>query len=411
MIDVAVVGGGPVGLATAIAARRHGLAVTVLEAGSATPRDKACGEGLMPSGARALRTLGVDPAALGAAFTGIRFVSTEHLADGLFTDGPGYGVRRLDLHAALVERARAAGAELRFGVRATGLGGGGVVTDQGPVAARFVVGADGLRSAVRTWSGLGAVRRERRGARFGVRRHVAVAPWSDRVEVHWADDPRRAAAASVEAYVTPVGPPGDRYVGVALLWRALPGAAVGLSPASRPRFDQLLACFPTLAERLAAGAPRSTDRGAGPFLQPVGRVAKGRVALVGDAAGYVDAITGEGLGLGFAGAELLAAALASGDLAGYARAHRRLVRIPFLATHGLLLAERHAWLRRRLLATFARDPAVFASMLAVLDRDRAPGVALLLRLAAGLLRRPRLVPASPPSCPTDCRTHPKEAPR
>ena len=108
--------------------------------------------------------------------------------------------------------------------------------------------------------------------------------------MHWAD--------GVEAYVTPVA---RDEVGVALLWRG--GSA---------RYEDLLARFPALAARLAGAPRRSSVRGAGRFQQRAARRFAPGVALVGDAAGYLDAISGEGLTLGFRCAEALAEMLAAG---------------------------------------------------------------------------------------------------
>jgi flavin-dependent dehydrogenase len=87
------------------------------------------------------------------------------------------------------------------------------------------------------------------------------------------------------------------------------------------------------------------------------------LALVGDAAGYVDALTGEGLGIAFAEAHALAAALAVGDLSLYARAYRRIVGAPERLTHATLLLTRHQSLRRRVIGVLGRDPRLFARLL------------------------------------------------
>src|SRR5690606_31720523 len=134
---------------------------------------KACGEGLMPAGVRALRALGVEVPH--ARLRGVRNLDGGIAFEGLFPDGePAWGVRRTALHAALVELAGREGVDLRVGVRATGLGDGGVATTRGPLRADHVVGADGLHSRIRAWAGIAA--RPGPVRRYGVRRHFRIAP-------------------------------------------------------------------------------------------------------------------------------------------------------------------------------------------------------------------------------------------
>jgi flavin-dependent dehydrogenase len=359
-IDLLVVGGGPAGLATAIEARRAGLAVRVLDRGR-PPIDKACGEGLMPDAAARLAELGVVlPPGQSYRFRGIRYLDGPLAATGDFPQGSGLGVRRLALHAALVRRAEEVGAELAWGVVVRGLRAGGVETESGTLAAPWVVGADGLHSKVRRWAGLEAPPAPRR--RFGVRRHFAVAPWSEYVEVHWGP--------GCEAYVTPVAPD---LVGVAFLWSGDPAD-----------FDGLLARFPALASRLAGAPAASRDRGAGPLEQRVQGVMSGRVALVGDAAGYLDAITGEGIAVALHQARALVAAVVAGDLRRYAAAHRRLGRVPNALTSLVLALELRPRLRARALAALAAEPALFARLLGIHARSLPPrglGLDGALRLA------------------------------
>ena len=343
--DLVVVGGGPAGLAAAIAACRKGLRCVVLEQGE-SGRDKACGEGLLPDGAAALRELGVPLEGLGRPFRGIRFHDPWHGVEADFPGERGLAVRRTALHAALAEAARRAGVEVRWRSRVDGLEPGGVRTAGGTVAGGVVVGADGLHSRVRRWAGLDAAPGRHR--RFGLRRHYEVAPWSERVEVGWV--------AGCEAYVTPVA---ERLVGVAMLWSKAPRGHA---------FEALLARFPDLAARLAGAPVASSDRGSGPFDQRSRAVARGRVALIGDAAGYVDPITGEGLGIALREALALAESLAGGGLDAYARASRQLRRLPEALTRLLLIAERRPAWRRRFFAALEREPRLFARLLAVHSR-------------------------------------------
>jgi flavin-dependent dehydrogenase len=361
--EIAVVGGGPVGLATAIFARRRGLEVTVFDR-RRPPIDKACGEGLMPDGVELLEEMGIDVGSLPAVpFSGIRYLDREESAEGRFSKRPGLGLRRTVLHSALAEKARQCGVHLRWGVRVEGLEDGVVASSKGLVRARWIVGADGLHSRVREMSGLKVHVGRRR--RYGVRRHYSVAPWSRLVEVYWAD--------SCEAYVTPVD---EGEVGVALLWSA-----------GKARFDDLLKRFPRLAQRLESAESSSSDRGAGPLAQHPERVHRGNVALVGDAAGYLDAITGEGLALGFHQARAVVQAIQDGRLESYQREFDRLVAWPFALIRCLLFAERHPRLRRRLIRALGRDPELFSRLLSAHAGEIRPqqlGVGTVSRLLLGI---------------------------
>ncbi|BDH06312.1 NAD(P)/FAD-dependent oxidoreductase [Streptomyces seoulensis] len=331
MIDVLVAGGGPAGLAAAVHARLAGLTVVVVEPRTA-PVDKACGEGVMPGGVAALRALGVEAA--GRELRGIRYVDGARRAEAPFRDSPGLGVRRTTLHHALHERALSLGVHVEPGkvgeVRQTPDG----VTAAG-ITARWLIAADGLHSPTRRRLGLelpGGAR-----GRYGLRRHYRVEPWTDFVEVHWS--------GHGEAYVTPVA---DDLVGVAVLSRVRRG------------YDEHLAGFPALTAVLR-GAAATQVRGAGPLLQRVRRRVAGRVLLVGDAAGYVDALTGEGIALALATAEAAVRGVVAGRPERYERDWTLLTRRHRLLTRALLAASGRPGTARLVVPLACRVPAVFSA--------------------------------------------------
>ncbi|MPW65779.1 hypothetical protein CPI28_04250, partial [Moraxella catarrhalis] len=96
--EVVIIGGGPAGLAAAIALREKGIECMVGEA-LEPPIDKGCGEGLMPDAIQSLKTLGVEISEEdGYPFRGIRFANSAHRVHGYFPNGIGMGVRRTRLH-------------------------------------------------------------------------------------------------------------------------------------------------------------------------------------------------------------------------------------------------------------------------------------------------------------------------
>jgi flavin-dependent dehydrogenase len=333
MMDVLVVGGGPAGLATAIRCAQAGLQVTVAEP-RAAPIDKACGEGLMPAAVTRLRAIGVQP--VGLPFRGIRYLDPRHRADAYFRGGYGLGVRRTALHAALTQRA----AQLAIPVVQTRVTRFTQYADRVAAAgieARYLVAADGLHSSIRRACELDAPPASH--PRFGLRRHYRIAPWSDLVEVYWS--------SGAEAYVTPVA---DQLVGVAVLG------------GSRGDFDSRLAAFPALRERLAAAEPAGGVRGAGPLRQDVRCRVYANVLLVGDASGYIDALTGEGISVGLAQAAALVECLLSGSVADYEQAWRRVSRKSRFLTAGLLWSRHRSLLAPHIVPAAERFPRLFTSI-------------------------------------------------
>src|SRR5258708_21568968 len=181
-VGVLVIGGGPAGLAAAIAARMKGFDVTVAD-GAKPPIDKACGEGLMPGTLRALCELGVAiSAADGQVFRGIRFLDSASSVEASFSGTSGFGMRRTILHQKMVERAEECGVALLWNTAVTHLSSEGAVLGEKVVKPRWIVGADGIHSRVRRWIGLGSTKRPEK--RFAQRRHFRVKPWTDCIECH-----------------------------------------------------------------------------------------------------------------------------------------------------------------------------------------------------------------------------------
>jgi flavin-dependent dehydrogenase len=331
LIDILVAGGGPAGLATGINAALAGFEAVVVEPRPA-PVDKACGEGVMPGGVTGLRSIGVR--ANGWALRGIRYLDERHQAEAAFGKGHGLGVRRTELHAALSRRAAELGVEVRCG-RVDDLRQHDDSVEAAGLRARWLVAADGLHSPLRALLGLELP--DRRPRRYGLRQHYRIAPWTDFVEVHWAP--------GGEAYVTPVG---ENLVGVAML------------SSLRRGYSEHLADFPALRARL--DAPVATRvRGAGPMRQRVRARVAGRVLLVGDAAGYTDALTGEGVSLALHSARALVHCLRTGRPQAYERAWRRLSLRHRMLTSALLTARHNTATARLIVPAAQRLPAVFTA--------------------------------------------------
>ena len=357
--DVLVVGAGPAGIATAIAASLKGFQVVVADLRK-PPIDKPCGEGLLPEAVRALRALGIHlNAATACPLRGIRFEGDGWCATAELARGTAFGVRRTALHDLLVERAREAGVKFRWGARVSGLSARGAVVDGNEFACRWVVGADGQSSLVRKWAGFGPIRRA--SSRFGFRRHFAMAPWSDLVELYWADD--------CQMFVTPTA---RDEVCVALL-----------ADDSRMRVENALARFPVVEKRLRGAKRFPSELGAITVLGKSSRVVRGNVAVIGDASFTVDAIAGQGVGLAFQQAIALADALACNEPRRYEAAHRRITRMPWRVTRLMLAVARRAWLRRKALRLFAARPDLFSQVVSVHTGEK-PADDLKVREVFGL---------------------------
>jgi flavin-dependent dehydrogenase len=344
-MDVAVLGGGPAGLAAALALRQRGGSVALYDA-QHPPIEKACGEGLMPESVRILEELGVPLGSEdGAMFAGISFYDRSSVAHGGFSRGWGLGVRRTRLHSRMVERAAEAGIELHWGSGVGTVAEGGFAAAGIPIRADFFVIADGLCSTLARAAGF----REQRcsSMRYASRQRFRCAPqsasWAGSVEVHWGH--------REQLYLTPIG---ENELSIALL-----------TGTRGRRLRDALPDFPAVAQRLDGASCTSTDRGAVTKTRRLRQVLRGNIAVLGDASGSVDAITGEGLLSAFRQARALAEALAAGRPARYVTAHRHIARNPHRMARLLLLLDRHPQLRIRFTAALAAQPEVFAALLRV----------------------------------------------
>ena len=351
--DVFIVGGGPAGLAAAIAARQKGFRVCIADRAT-PPVDKACGEGLMPAGIAALRELGITiPAEQSFPFQGIRFVEGNLAAQSRFPNECGMGIRRTTLHGILVGRADALGVEMHWGKRVIGLNPRGngnseqrsdISLEGRAIRARWIIGADGHNSRVRQWARFAPLRNK--GLRYGFRSHFQIAPWSNYVEVHWGPE--------CQIYVTPVG---HREVCVAVL-------------AANPklRLAGALPLFPAVARHLQHAVPLTVEMGGISSTITMTAVTRRQivpVALIGDASGSLDAIAGEGISLAFHQALALADALKRNDLTVYEAEHRRSRKRPIVMSRLLVALSRHSRLRNRVLSAFASEPSLFSKLVAV----------------------------------------------
>lgn len=325
------------------------MSVTVAD-GAVPPVEKPCGEGLMPETQVALREMGISLSLQeGYRFRGIRFLQGDSHVCSDFPSGQGTGLRRTLLHDKLIARAEQCGVRLLWKTPVLGISQAGVNLSSGFHASRWIVGADGSGSRVRRWSGLDDSHQKTQ--RHASRRHYRMRPWSDYMEIYWG--------RGVQAYVTPVG---SEEICIVLTG----------TRAEDVHFDGALRNWPELNERLAHATMSTRERGVLTYMRSLREVFKGNVALIGDASGGVDAITGEGLRLAFRQAGVLADAIEHGNLQNYASSHRKLSRHPMMMGRILLALGKHDKFRVRVLQMFAKNPELFARIVAIHCGDDAP---------------------------------------
>lgn len=379
-VEVLVVGGGPTGSALALALQKRGREVLLVDAGAS--RSKICGEGILPLGWAVLESLGVSRHLR-------RYAAIEELSYQMpSSDGkrmhqlraslslPSRGVARESLSQALEESLAEDGVSVWRGTRfrSLTLEPNGVHVrlegeSQGEVRCRLLVGADGLRSRIREQAGL-ASPQPRRFSRWGAR-------------MYFRDDALRKAVTvtlgeGVETYLTPLG---DGLHGLAFLWSP---ELLGRPPSGQGAvWQRLLATFPPCyREQLpSTEAFFGPEKAIGPLQQQVTSPLhpSKRIALVGDASGYLDALTGEGLCLGLVQAVALADLYVSGRIAHYPVRHRALKRRHSLTVHGLLRLLERPRLKRFVFSTLLRFPRLFQLLISGAVEGSARAEMLALR--------------------------------
>ena len=360
MTEIVVIGGGPAGLSAALVCARRGLDITVIE--RSFPVIKACGEGLMPGGVGSLKRL-VPKELINKIeyhrFAGIRYIAPNgECASGYFGKGDGWGIERSELSKLL---SQAVEQEPRISILANtaatveGSAEQPIVHFNGQtLRPKLLIAADGLHSPIRRWAELNGPPSKLK--RWGLRQHYRITPWTNLVEVHWSKD--------MEAYVTPVSP---NTVGIAVLsHREL------ISSWQKPiSLNETLHVFSNLGPKLLSSEAKDQLIGIGPLHQTVKRTGTGKVVLVGDAAGYLDAITGEGISNAMEQALLIDRILKKqkempsiGELViDYANQLPALMRKYYWLTHLTLLLHRRPSLVNQVVRVFQKTPWLFNYLL------------------------------------------------
>ena len=362
--DVLIAGGGLAGSALAVMLGRKGIAVELFERGK-FPKDKPCGEGLMPAGVAVLRRLGLAEVAGGAPFFGVRYHFGGQSAEGRFPGGDlscvGRGQRRLHLDQVVFQAASATPGvtahlnttveePLRENGRVTG-----IIVNGEPRRAPLVVAADGVHSHMRHRLGLDKpIRRKRIGARMHFRLSA------EREQPPWVDV---FVARGYEIYVTPLP---DNEILVACL-----ADAEALEGPLEQAYLRWIRSQPALAERLEGAEQISELLNTSPLAAKARCGVAPGIVLLGDAAGFLDPITGGGMTQALMTAELLSGYIARGPrtaddwIFDYERERRAMLWDYAVLTQIVLWLADHPRLTEKVLSALRGSPALFSHLVGV----------------------------------------------
>lgn len=383
--EVIIVGAGPAGAVTALLLARAGVDVLLLDR-AAFPRPKPCGDCLSSGATAILRRLDLLDLVLAGPHARVRgwrivapdgnsfeagFNAVNDRAADPVLDGCALTIERAVLDAVLVEAAVTAGARFEQQtvvdlIRDTNGAAAGVVTRTGSRFARITVGADGLRSIVAKRLG---TRSSGSLHKLSLTFHVAVADAGPVGEMHVGD--------GICAGVAPVGISGRCNLTIVAdstrFGRAVAGDACAF-------VQRAIESLPLLRHRVPAASLRQPALASGPFDRPVRRVAFDGAVLVGDAAGYYDPFTGQGVYQALASAELLAPVIESslraevvtaGAFRDYAAGRAALMRGPRAVQRGVEAVLSRPAVANRAIARIRRAPA-FATAIVSVTGDIAP---------------------------------------
>jgi 2-polyprenyl-6-methoxyphenol hydroxylase-like FAD-dependent oxidoreductase len=366
MTRVLISGGGVAGSALAILLGRQGTEVELFER-RAFPHEKPCGEGLMPAGVSVVERMGLAEAVGGEPFHGVRYHFAEFAVEGRFPkqDGRasvGWGQRRLKLDEALFQAASATpGVTVRIPARVDGplMESGrvvGLIVDGEPRRGSLVVAADGIDSPIRKAVGLDLPPRRKR---FGVCAHFRLAEGCE--QPPWVDVFVRKG---YELYVTPL--PGREVLVAALV------EADALDGTAEQAYSRWLSAEPVLAGRLEGAEQISKLAGRSPLASRSRSGVAAGLVLLGDAAGFVDPITGGGMAQALVSAELLARHVATRGLAAiggwmdaFDRERNGVLRDYRTLTTALLWLASRPRLARNTFRAMTATPRLFSHLLGV----------------------------------------------